>query len=606
MTNKDLLKEIKFLYQSVDSVKHGWLYIFATIFLSISIVAIEAIGLFAIVPILEAIGSKPVIAQDNVLTPLFDLVRNPEGGIALKKVALLLIAVSVAKPVLSFAVSLVSNVFPFRLQTLLVQRVIEEYIGTSMVVLSKEKAVRLNSVCLTFIGKTCSIVGMLSGSITQLFLFLLYCTLMWFVSPASVLITVGFVSTYYFGTRTLANKQATIGKIITERLTNYQQSCLQLIGSIRFVKIVSAEGQVKRDIFGKLDDLISEQFKAIFLASILQPMITLTSGLLIATILYFGSDIFQGPQQNWLGLVILFIVVFQRLLGPASSLYQTRIAIAEHWPSLKEVKRLIDLCEANKMPDGLIDSSDFGGELEVMNLSFKYDNVPTLKDVSFKIPAGTFCAIVGPSGAGKTTLSSLLMRMYLQDEGAIYLGGKDLREFTKNSLSAQIGFVSQSTFLLNDTLRKNFKLVKEDISDSEIWEALSKVGADDFVRELEEGLETNLHEGGSRLSEGQKQRISLARAIVMPRRVLILDETTSNLDSFSEAKIMETILSLKGETTLVVIAHRLSTVQHADSILLFENGEIIESGTHRSLVENDKLYRRMVNLQRFVDDDRQK
>jgi ATP-binding cassette subfamily C protein len=215
-------------------------------------------------------------------------------------------------------------------------------------------------------------------------------------------------------------------------------------------------------------------------------------------------------------------------------------------------------------------------------------------------------ALVGRSGAGKSTLANLLMRLYPLEQGTITVGGVGIRDFSRESFAENVGFVSQDTILFNDTLRSNFQFVRPGVTDEQIWDALAKVKATEFVEELEDGLGTVIQEGGNRLSGGQRQRIALARALIAPKRILILDETTSQLDAFSEAAVQETIATLHGNTTLVVIAHRMSTVQKADTIAVMEAGRVIELGTPSELLRKKALFWEMMEFQRLRrgDDER--
>jgi ATP-binding cassette subfamily B protein len=220
-----------------------------------------------------------------------------------------------------------------------------------------------------------------------------------------------------------------------------------------------------------------------------------------------------------------------------------------------------------------------------------------LEHISFEVTAGQLTALVGPSGAGKTTLTYLIPRLYDPLEGRILLDGHDLRDLQLDSLMAQIGMVTQETHLFHDTIRTNLLYAKLDATQSEIEMAARAANIHDFVMGLPDGYDTIVGERGYRLSGGEKQRIALARVILKDPRILVLDEATSHLDSESEALIQEALKRVMAGRTSIVIAHRLSTILAADQILVMDRGRIVERGTHASLLEQDGLYAHLYETQ---------
>ena len=247
---------------------------------------------------------------------------------------------------------------------------------------------------------------------------------------------------------------------------------------------------------------------------------------------------------------------------------------------------------------------DVRGEIEYRNVSFSYDNdSQVLEDINLKIKSGETIAFVGPSGAGKTTLCNLLPRFYEINKGAILLDGIDIRDLSLKSLRANIGIVQQDVFLFNGTIRDNIAYGKPGATDEEIVEAAKKAAAHDFIMELSNGYETEIGERGVKLSGGQKQRISIARTFLKNPPILILDEATSSLDNESERVIQQSLDQLaKGRTTMI-IAHRLSTVQNADRIIVLTEEGIVQEGTHNTLINQKGVYRDLY-LSQFDQDDK--
>ncbi len=231
-------------------------------------------------------------------------------------------------------------------------------------------------------------------------------------------------------------------------------------------------------------------------------------------------------------------------------------------------------------------------DIEFNNVSFGYDERRILKDVSFKIPEKTSTAIVGPSGSGKTTICSLIARFYDPQSGNITVGGHDLKEFTCDSLLSNISMVFQNVYLFNDTVRANICFGKPDATEEEMIEAAKKARCHDFIMALPNGYDTVVGEGGGTLSGGEKQRISIARAILKNAPIIILDEATASIDPENEHLIQQAISALTRGKTIITIAHRLATIQNADQILVVEDGRIAECGTHDELVKKEGLYKK--------------
>ena len=237
--------------------------------------------------------------------------------------------------------------------------------------------------------------------------------------------------------------------------------------------------------------------------------------------------------------------------------------------------------------------------LEMEGVSFTYVGTrrPALADVTLTVRPGETLALVGPSGAGKSTIAHLFMRFWDPAEGAVRLDGEDVREWTLDALRARIALVAQDTYLFNDTLRANILIARPDASEAELAEAVRRAALEDFVAALPEGLETRVGERGTQLSGGQRQRVAVARAVLKNAPILILDEATSHLDAVNEALLRRALTELMAERTTVVIAHRLSTVRDADTIVVLDDGRIAETGTHDALLARSGLYSQLVTRQ---------
>ena len=235
-------------------------------------------------------------------------------------------------------------------------------------------------------------------------------------------------------------------------------------------------------------------------------------------------------------------------------------------------------------------------DIAFRDVTFSYDKVPVLRNISFSIPQGSTTAIVGPSGSGKTTICNLIARFYDVDSGAVTVGGEDLRNMTCDSLLRNISMVFQKVYLFHDTIENNIRFGNPSATKEEIIEAAKKARCHDFIMALPDGYDTVIGEGGSTLSGGEKQRISIARAILKDANIVILDEATASIDPENEHLIQQAISELTIGKTVIVIAHRLATIEHADQILVVDRGQVVQKGTHHELLRQEGLYRRFITI----------
>ena len=235
-------------------------------------------------------------------------------------------------------------------------------------------------------------------------------------------------------------------------------------------------------------------------------------------------------------------------------------------------------------------------DIAFRDVTFSYDTVPVLRNISFSIPQGSTTAIVGPSGSGKTTICNLIARFYDVDSGEVTVGGEDVRNMTCDSLLRNISMVFQKVYLFHDTVENNIRFGNPNATQEEIIEAAKKAQCHDFITALPDGYETVIGEGGSTMSGGEKQRISIARAILKNANIVILDEATASIDPENEHLIQQAISELTIGKTVIVIAHRLATIEHADQILVIDKGQVVQKGTHRQLIQQDGLYRRFITI----------
>ena len=287
------------------------------------------------------------------------------------------------------------------------------------------------------------------------------------------------------------------------------------------------------------------------------------------------------------------------MIQPAKNFSNGITSLQKGMVSAERIFAIIDTKSAIQNKPNAIQLDDFRNEIEFRNVSFAYDKEHVLKNINLKIEKGKTIALVGPSGGGKSTLADLIPRFYDPANGEVLLDGIPLPDYEIESLRKQMGVVTQESILFNDTIFNNIAFGMEKVKDEDVIHAAKVANAHEFIMQTDNGYHTVIGERGSKLSGGQRQRLSIARAVLKNPPILILDEATSALDSESERLVQDALTNLMKNRTSIVIAHRLSTIQHAHEIIVIQQGEILERGKHDSLVRENGLYRKLIEIQKL-------
>jgi subfamily B ATP-binding cassette protein MsbA len=397
---------------------------------------------------------------------------------------------------------------------------------------------------------------------------------------------------------------ARIGKKIRRLASNTQNatgdlSALlnQTFQGIRHVKAYGNESLEVARVHGLTEDIFKYSFKGVRVSALTGPVMEILSSVAIASLVIYGYlQVERGTNSP--GDLVAFIASFvlaydpMKRLGRVSAQFQAGLAAADRVFTLLDVKpEVVDAPQAK-----VLASADYAVNLE--NVVFSYvDGTQALDRLSIKVPHGKTVAIVGSSGAGKSTIINLIPRFYDIQAGRITVGGTDIRDVTMASLRSKIALVSQETALFDDTIRANIAYGKVGASLEEIQQAAVAASADGFIRDLPNGYETHVGEFGVKLSGGQRQRIAIARAMLRNAPILLLDEATSALDNESERAVQAALKRLQQGRTTIVVAHRLSTIVDADLIVVLDRGRVAEQGTHADLLAEDGIYARLYGMQ---------
>lgn len=380
-----------------------------------------------------------------------------------------------------------------------------------------------------------------------------------------------------------------------DEMATFSGNLGRVLSDIRLVKSNIAEPVEKQNGNQKIQQLFRFGLKEAKIQAIISPlMTTIIMAVLVVIIGYGGIRVARGELSA--GSLVAIIIYMVQIIVPFSQMAGFFTAFQKAMGATERIQQLLNTETEHNNGNTRIDVHK---PIVFQNISFAYEKGKTiLQNVHFEVKPGQTVAIVGPSGAGKTTIFSLIERFYQPTNGAIKLGNTDIREFPLFEWRQQIGYVSQESPIMSGTIRENICYgLNRTVSEEEVRKAAQLANADEFIEEMQDGYDTEVGERGIKLSGGQRQRIAIARALLRNPKILLLDEATSNLDSNSEQKVQNALLHLMKNRTTFVIAHRLSTIINADLIIVLENGKITGQGTHNELLQSHPLYQKLVSRQ---------
>ena len=400
-----------------------------------------------------------------------------------------------------------------------------------------------------------------------------------------------------------------IGRI-SRNLKKQSQSAALLLGDslsildetlagLRVIKAFIAERILRQKFVSVNDDLFHVRRKMHARRDLASPLTELLGVIVLSIILYFGGRL--ALSDNGAGLaagdLITYIAVFAMIINPAKNLSTAFFNIQR---GSAAIQRIEDILQAPVTIEDRAQAQElvsFEKSIEFKNVSFAYEGVLVLQNINLKIEKGKMIALVGSSGAGKSTLADLVPRFHDITSGELLIDGVNIKDYSLKSVREQMGIVTQEPILFNDTIANNIALGSPAANIAEIEQAAIIANAHQFIMQKDENYQTNIGDRGNKLSGGEKQRLTIARAVLKNPPILILDEATSSLDTESERLVQDAINKMMQNRTSIVIAHRLSTVRHADEIIVLQKGKIVERGTHDELIQKEGFYKRLVNMQ---------
>ena len=405
------------------------------------------------------------------------------------------------------------------------------------------------------------------------------------------LVAAAGVIVFFIVTSMMEKKSSANADKMTETQTRLTKEVLATLQGMQVIKSYNLGGENNRDLRKSIKDtsrILLDLEKSVAPYTVIQRIVM---GITTVAMVYVSLNLnLSGelPLAETILMIMASFIIFEGLIGAGSNMAILR-ACENAIDSVGFIDSMPD------MKEGSITEPMKNHKIVFKDVSFSYDDRPILKNVSAEIKENTMTAIVGPSGSGKTTFCNLIARFWDVNSGEILIGGKNIKDYKIENLMNSISMVFQDVYLFEDTIENNIKFGKQNASHEEVVQAAKKARCHEFIEVLPEGYNTLIGEGGASLSGGEKQRISIARAMLKDADIIIFDEATANIDPENEDKLKEAIESLTKNKTVIMIAHRLKTIRNADQILVLKDGEIVERGSHEELIKNNGLYSDLIN-----------
>ena len=518
----------------------------------------------------------------------------------MSSVCVALVVVFSVKNIALYIKNIMVSVVQFRLVTDLRNKLYNHLHYLSLSYFNKNRSGELTSILINDID---NMRAALSTSFQKLFVepinILAFLSLLFIISPklaAIAILVIPISGVIIFGIAQSIRRRAARSQA---KLAGITSIISETLGSMRIVKAFVMKNYELKRFYAETRKYYQLMLRKDRLRLISSPITETIGASIAALLLFIGARDVLVNQSISSEDFIRFILLLFSVLGPIKNLGNVFNELQNGLASADRVFSIIDIKSDIHDNDDAIHIEKFQDNIRFQNVNFYYENESEmiLKNINLSLKSGEILALVGPSGAGKSTLADLIPRFYDVTEGSILLDGEDIKNIKLNSLRSLMGIVTQETFLFNDSVKANIAYGLESVSDEDIKKAAIAANADKFIEQLPDGYDTIIGERGVKLSGGQRQRISIARAIMKNPPILILDEATSSLDTESEKIVQDAIEKLMHNRTVIVIAHRLSTVHNASKIIVLDKGDIVDMGTHNELINKEGLYKQLHNMQ---------
>lgn len=526
-----------------------------------------------------------------LIKPALDSVFVEKNATALWYIPLLVLAVTAVKGFATYFQLLTMSLLSLRISATMRSRLYEHFIRSDIAKLHSKSSGAMMAAIHNEIGGVVGVINTtLNGFVKQFFTLIALIAVMFMQSlELSLIAFIGFplaaYPIYKLGKK-LRNLSFT-NQNLAEKFSSHMSDTLQYSKLVKAYTCEDFEVTRMSKLIEKMYELGKKISKISLVAS---PFVESLAGVGVAAVIWYGGhQVISG--QTTPGAFFSFFGAMMMAYRPLKSLSSMNSGVQMGLAAATRLYRTLDEKPTIIDNEDSISLKDVKGELEFENVNFGYvENKLALSDVTLTVPAGKTVALVGHSGGGKSTTMSMMLRFYDPDSGKIKLDGHDIRDLTLKSLRGSMSVVNQEVMLFDDTILENIRYGKEDATEEEIVQAAKMAEADEFIKDLPEKYHAKVGQNGILLSGGQRQRIAIARAILYNAPILLLDEATSSLDPISEKLIKDALAKLMKNRTCVVIAHRLSTVMHADKIVVISHGKVVEEGTHKELLEREGAY----------------